>query len=76
MGEVEKYIHDCLTGVDTYSGERLRSLIEAFGHVLREHLSEEIDTLEDLRIYGDEKMKTLPDVFQAMVQHETVSLSL
>lgn len=73
MGKIEEYIHHCLTGTDKYNGDHLVSLIDVFGPILREHLADEIETLEDLRKYGADRMESLPGIFQVMVQHETVS---
>ncbi|KAL2202440.1 hypothetical protein CC79DRAFT_1389702 [Sarocladium strictum] len=76
LKRTEEYINECLQDQTQYSGEHLRSLIKVLGPVLRSHLVSEIDTLEDLRKYGEGKMSTLHDEFQAMVNTETVRHSV
>ena len=42
-----------------FNGQQILQLIDAFGSVLTQHLTEEIDTLLGLRRFGEEKMKDL-----------------
>lgn len=53
------YTKTVLDGEQPYNGRRIVELIDAFGAVLIEHLTDEIQTLLDLRRFGTEKMKGL-----------------
>lgn len=54
------YVKKVLDGGEPYDGRRVVKLIDAFGSTLVGHLTEEIQTLLDLKRYGAEKMKGLP----------------
>ncbi len=49
----DAYLTDVKAGKETYDGAKLRALIDSFMPVLREHLSDEIDTLLALDKYED-----------------------
>lgn len=53
------------TEAESYSGERVRALIDGFAAQLREHLADEITTLWSLESCGEENGKKLLEVYQA-----------
>lgn len=75
MYKLQDYIQDCLAGAQQYDGQLMVSFIDAFGPILRDHLADEIDTLEDLRKYGVEKMRNLPLALNKEANANLVTLS-
>lgn len=53
------YVKAYLAASEKFDGNVVADLIDAFGETLREHLSDEIDTLLDLHKYGNDKMQKL-----------------
>ena len=62
----EAYVQACLEDTEAYDGKTLVEIIDSFGHVLAQHLAEEIPTLLDLRKYGTDKFKELPAITASM----------
>ncbi|ERS96218.1 uncharacterized protein SPSK_01902 [Sporothrix schenckii 1099-18] len=54
------YVHAVAAGKEPYDGNALRAIIDAFGGVFIQHLTEEITTLMGLRKYGAERFKDYP----------------
>jgi hemerythrin-like domain-containing protein len=44
---------------EEYSSEKLLSIIDSFGHVLQEHLNDEIETLKQLKDYDSNALKQI-----------------
>jgi hypothetical protein len=65
---LQVYVDDFLAKKQEYDGAKLRKLLDEFGPVFREHLADEIETLEALREYGVETMKPLPKIFEDSVK--------
>jgi hemerythrin-like domain-containing protein len=56
------YVKDCEAGKQTYDGDKIVALIDAFGKILSDHLADEIPTILDLRRFGAEKVEDFPKV--------------
>ncbi|CAK7210957.1 hypothetical protein SEUCBS140593_001005 [Sporothrix eucalyptigena] len=56
----EAYIQACLENKEQFNGKVLVEIIDTFGAILTQHLTEEITTLMDLRKYGTEQFKDYP----------------
>lgn len=69
------YAKSALAKTEKYDGTRIVSLIDAFGHVLAQHLADEIPTLLSLRQYGD-KMASLKKRFDEEGEKNMVSFQL
>lgn len=68
----QEYVHGCLAKKETYSGKKVVELIDGFGPVLAQHLTEEIGTIVALEKFGD-KMNGLPAVLEEQAKHGMVS---
>lgn len=53
VGEYDVYVKACQEGRETFDGERVRKIIDGFGGILTQHLTEEIDTLLSLEEHND-----------------------
>lgn len=51
------------TTVEEYDGAKLRAIVDSFGETLTKHLTEEIETLLDLKTFDAPTMKKLYDEF-------------
>ncbi|KAH6709126.1 hypothetical protein DL95DRAFT_435627 [Leptodontidium sp. 2 PMI_412] len=51
------------TSVEEYDGLKLRAIVDSFGEILTKHLTDEIDTLLELKAYDGAVMKKLYDEF-------------
>ncbi|KAK3367904.1 hypothetical protein B0H63DRAFT_489974 [Podospora didyma] len=60
---LEEYTAAVLAGKEEYSGEKIKNLVDGFGAVLVQHLTDEIPTLLGLREYED-KMAGLEKAIQ------------
>jgi len=60
---------------ERYDGARVVALIDDFGHVLVEHLSDEIPTIEGLRAHAD-KLAELPQLMEAEAEKNMKKLGL
>jgi hypothetical protein len=69
------YCDGCVAGTLQFAGARVVELIDAFGHVLRQHLFEEIDTLLGLERFGDDKMAGLQAAIDADAKASMVSMT-
>lgn len=56
----EKYIDAVLAGTEEFDGKKLTDIIDSFGAILTQHLTEEISTLLSLKKYGAEQFKEYP----------------
>ncbi|KAI5461582.1 hemerythrin HHE cation binding domain-containing protein [Mariannaea sp. PMI_226] len=70
-----RYIHACLSGKDKYSGSKLNTIIDTFGHELANHLTQEIATILDLAEFGD-KMDKFEEKFEEWSNKDTANLSV
>ncbi|KAM0270067.1 hypothetical protein ACHAQH_009536 [Verticillium albo-atrum] len=57
------YLEDCATDQNQFDGNKVVTMIDSFGSVLVQHLTEEIPTIVDLQKYGMEKMALLETKF-------------
>lgn len=60
--EFKAYLDKCVAGGE-FDGQRVVKILDSFGHVLVEHLTDEIQTLLDLRRFGAERMTQLEQLF-------------
>src|SRR5688572_20177548 len=67
----EEYVNACLTKTEPYSGQRVMELVNGFGPILAQHLTEEIATLLALERFGD-KLKDLPAIVEQQAKHGMV----
>jgi hypothetical protein len=70
---LKNYLDGCAAKTIQYDGDKVVELIDAFGHILREHLAAEIDTLLGLQRFGDVKMKDLQKAIDKDAQQSMVS---
>jgi hypothetical protein len=68
-------VHACLAKKEAFSGKKVVELIDGFGSVLAQHLTEEIGTIVALEKFG-EKMNDLPAVLEEQAKHGMVSQKL
>jgi hemerythrin-like domain-containing protein len=47
------------TSAEDYQADKLRSIIDSFGHILQEHLNDEIETLKRLKEYDSDALKQI-----------------
>ncbi|KAL2207032.1 hypothetical protein CC79DRAFT_1367922 [Sarocladium strictum] len=62
------YVTACLAKKETYSGEKVVEMIDVFGAVLAQHLTEEIGTILALEKFG-EKLNDLPLSLEEQAKH-------
>lgn len=55
----KKYLDDLQAGREKFDGARVVALIDSFGEVLIQHLTDEVQTLLGLRRFGADKMKNI-----------------
>lgn len=63
MGRMEEYLNDCKVGKRELRMEELKQIMDSFGTVLWQHLSDEVEQLspDNLRkYYSPEEVKRLP----------------
>lgn len=53
----QAFVDGVLSGKDVYDGKKLVSIIDSFGGILTQHLTDEIPTLLGLKKFGTEKFK-------------------
>jgi hypothetical protein len=53
VGEYDDYVKACQEGKETFDGERVRRIIDGFGAILTQHLTEEVDTMLGLEEYNE-----------------------
>jgi hemerythrin-like domain-containing protein len=53
MGAYDDYLKACQEGKETFDGEKVRKIVDSFGAIFTQHLTEEIDTLLALEEYSD-----------------------
>ena len=67
------YVKDCEAGKQTYDGDKIVALIDAFGKILSDHLTDEIPTILDLRRFGVEKIESFPKAMDEQGEKAMVS---
>ena len=74
----DEYVNEVLAGKQEYDGKKVVELIDAFGKVLTEHLSDEIPTLLALREYSSifSGANSLPKKFDEIGKRAMVSFDL
>ncbi|KAJ9137900.1 Hemerythrin HHE cation binding domain-containing protein [Pleurostoma richardsiae] len=65
MEALHAYVEGCVARTEEYDGVKVVKIIDTFGAILRQHLSDEIPTLLGLRRFGAEKMAAVEDVLNA-----------
>ncbi|KAL7755652.1 hypothetical protein ACKLNR_014179 [Fusarium oxysporum f. sp. zingiberi] len=70
------YVEDCMTGKQSFDGDKVVEMIDGFGETLTNHLRDEIPTLLKLRDYGMEKMRDLEKKFQGEGEESMKKLGL
>lgn len=53
VGEYDDYVKACQEGKETFDGERVRKIVDGFGEILTQHLTDEIDTLLGLEEHSE-----------------------
>ena len=70
---LEKYAKE--TSVEAYDGSKIVKIIDDFGHVFSEHLTDEIQTLLELEKYDAAKLKEIYNNFEVQLRNgDKVSL--
>ncbi|ETS84598.1 hypothetical protein PFICI_02623 [Pestalotiopsis fici W106-1] len=65
LEELQGYLTRIADGAEAYNGKHIVEIIDKFGPGLSEHLSQEIQTLLELRRFGPDKMKGLATALAA-----------
>jgi hypothetical protein len=71
----DDYVKAVIAGKETFDGQKMVKIIDSFGSVLVQHLSDEIPTIVGLRKYAD-KLGNLKQRFDEEGEKNMVSLSL
>jgi hemerythrin-like domain-containing protein len=53
VGEYDDYVKACQEGRESFDGEKVRRILDGFGGILTQHLTEEIDTLLSLEEFTE-----------------------
>jgi hypothetical protein len=67
------YVQDCAAGKQSYDGDKIITLIDAFGKILSDHLADEIPTILDLRKFGVDKLEPFPKLMDEYGEKALVS---
>lgn len=71
--KMKEFVEGVVAGTEKWDGKRLVGIIDDFGGVLKQHLSDEIQTLQGLRRFGGEKMAGIMKVAEEEAEASMVS---